>query len=91
MPVKLPPLNWLRTFEVAARELNFTVAARELNMTQSAVSQQIRLLEDNLGGTVVQPDAPADQPDQTGPGLSAGGTGGAAGIAAGYLGYFLAA
>ena len=49
MPVKLPPLNWLRTFEVAARELNFTVAARELNMTQSAVSQQIRLLEDNLG------------------------------------------
>lgn len=45
---KLPPLNWLRTFEVAARELNFTVAARELNMTQSAVSQQVRLLEDYL-------------------------------------------
>lgn len=49
MAIKLPPLNWLRTFEVAARELNFTVAARELNMTQSAVSQQIRLLEDSLG------------------------------------------
>lgn len=48
MSTKLPPLNWLRTFEVAARELNFTVAARELNMTQSAVSQQVRLLEDNL-------------------------------------------
>lgn len=49
MPTKLPPLNWLRTFEVAARELNFTVAARELNITQSAVSQQVRLLEGHLG------------------------------------------
>jgi LysR family glycine cleavage system transcriptional activator len=48
MSNNLPPLNWLRTFEVAARELNFTVAARELNMTQSAVSQQVRLLEDYL-------------------------------------------
>jgi LysR family glycine cleavage system transcriptional activator len=48
MSNKLPPLNWLRTFEVAARELNFIVAARELNMTQSAVSQQVRLLEDYL-------------------------------------------
>ncbi len=48
MSNNLPPLNWLRTFEVAARELNFTVAARELNMTQSAASQQVRLLEDYL-------------------------------------------
>jgi LysR family glycine cleavage system transcriptional activator len=45
----LPPLNWLKTFEAAARLLNFSAAARELNMTQSAVSQQIRLLEDYLG------------------------------------------
>ncbi|WP_027857588.1 LysR substrate-binding domain-containing protein [Marinobacterium jannaschii] len=45
---KLPPLNWLKTFEAAARLLNFSAAARELNMTQSAVSQQIRLLEDCL-------------------------------------------
>lgn len=45
----LPPLNWLKTFEVAARQLNFSAAARELNMTQSAVSQQIRLLEHHLG------------------------------------------
>ncbi|ANG63935.1 hypothetical protein A8C75_16625 [Marinobacterium aestuarii] len=44
----LPPLNWLKTFEVAARLLNFSAAARELNMTQSAVSQQIRLLEHHL-------------------------------------------
>lgn len=41
-------LNWLRTFEVAARELSFTLAAQELNMSQSAVSQQIQLLEHHL-------------------------------------------
>lgn len=45
----LPPLNWLKTFASAARLLNFTTAAQELNMTQSAVSQQIRLLERHLG------------------------------------------
>lgn len=45
----LPPLNWLRTFEVSARSLNFTKAAQELHLTQGAVSQQIRLLERHLG------------------------------------------
>lgn len=45
----MPPLNWLTTFATAARLLNFTAAAKSLNMTQSAVSQQIRLLEDHLG------------------------------------------
>lgn len=49
MKSDLPPLNWLKTFEVAARLLNFSAAGRELNMTQSAVSQQIRLLEHHLG------------------------------------------
>jgi LysR family glycine cleavage system transcriptional activator len=47
--IQLPPLNWLKTFVVAARLLNFTSAAKDLNMTQSAVSQQIKLLEDHLG------------------------------------------
>lgn len=45
----LPPLNWLHTFEVSARCLNFTHAAEELCLTQGAVSQQIRLLESHLG------------------------------------------
>jgi LysR family glycine cleavage system transcriptional activator len=45
----LPPLNWLRSFESAARHLSFTGAARDLNMTQSAVSQQIKSLESYLG------------------------------------------
>ncbi|MFT7053839.1 MAG: LysR family glycine cleavage system transcriptional activator [Psychromonas sp.] len=45
----LPPLNWLKTFEAAARLLNFSAAGRELHLTQSAVSQQVRLLEHHLG------------------------------------------
>ncbi|GHF65751.1 LysR substrate-binding domain-containing protein [Seohaeicola zhoushanensis] len=45
----LPPLGWLRTFEAAARHLSFTGAARDLNMTQSAVSQQVKALEEHLG------------------------------------------
>lgn len=45
----LPPLNWLRAFEAAARHLSFTGAAGELNMTQSAVSQQIKSLEGHMG------------------------------------------
>jgi LysR family transcriptional regulator, glycine cleavage system transcriptional activator len=49
MPERLPPLNALRTFEVAARHLNFTVAAEELHVTAAAVSHQIRSLEDHLG------------------------------------------
>ncbi len=48
----LPPLNWLRAFEASARHLSFTAAAGELNMTQSAVSQQMRSLEQFLGRTL---------------------------------------
>jgi len=46
---ELPPLNWLRSFEAAARHLSFTAAAEELLITQPAVSQQIRSLEHYLG------------------------------------------
>ena len=45
----LPPLQWLRVFESSARHLSFTRAANELNITQSAVSQQIKLLENFTG------------------------------------------
>ncbi|WP_198650069.1 LysR substrate-binding domain-containing protein [Zobellella maritima] len=41
--------NSLRVFETAARQLSFTAAAKELRSTQSAVSQQIRTLEEQLG------------------------------------------
>jgi LysR family transcriptional regulator, glycine cleavage system transcriptional activator len=45
----LPPLGTLRTFEAVSRNLSFTRAADELALTQSAVSHQIRALEDHLG------------------------------------------
>jgi LysR family glycine cleavage system transcriptional activator len=45
----LPPLGTLRTFEAVARQLSFTRAAEELALTQSAVSHQVRLLEEHLG------------------------------------------
>jgi len=43
------PLNALRTFESAARNLSFSDAARELGVTHSAVSRQIATLEALLG------------------------------------------
>lgn len=48
MARSLPPLTWFRSFEAAARHLNFTAAAAEIGMTQSAVSQQIKALETRL-------------------------------------------
>ncbi|CAN7488786.1 LysR substrate-binding domain-containing protein [Cupriavidus necator] len=42
-------LGALRCFEAAGRLLSFTKAAESLSLTQSAVSQQIRHLEDRLG------------------------------------------
>tara|TARA_R110002072_G_scaffold10544_5_gene49026 strand:+ start:179 stop:1105 length:927 start_codon:yes stop_codon:yes gene_type:complete len=49
MAKALPPLNWFRAFESSARHLSFTGAAQEMGLTQSAISQQIRALEDRLG------------------------------------------
>lgn len=46
---RLPPLNGLRAFEVAARHLNFRLAAEELGVTQGAVAQLVRGLEASLG------------------------------------------
>lgn len=42
-------LNWLRTFEAAARLSGFTAAGKELGLTQTAVSLQIKALETKLG------------------------------------------
>ncbi len=49
MALILPSLNGLRAFESAARHRSFTLAASELNVTQTAISHQIRRLEDQLG------------------------------------------
>ncbi len=44
----LPSLSHLQAFEAAARTGSVTLAARELNLTQSAVSRQIKALEEQL-------------------------------------------
>ncbi|BBE72609.1 LysR substrate-binding domain-containing protein [Oharaeibacter diazotrophicus] len=46
---RLPSLNALRAFEAAARLGALNRAADELSVTESAVSRQIRVLEDELG------------------------------------------
>jgi LysR family transcriptional regulator, glycine cleavage system transcriptional activator len=49
-PHAIPPLSAIRCFEAAARHQSFTRAAEELGMTQAAVSYQIKILEDRVGG-----------------------------------------
>tara|TARA_R110002110_G_scaffold205066_7_gene417138 strand:- start:279341 stop:280276 length:936 start_codon:yes stop_codon:yes gene_type:complete len=49
---KLPPLNALRAFEVAARHQSFKDAAEELAVSQSAVSHQVKALEEYLCTTL---------------------------------------
>jgi len=49
MKRRFPPLNALRAFEAAARLLSFQQAAQELNVTHSAISHQIKKLEQELG------------------------------------------
>lgn len=48
-PRRLPPLLSLRAFEAAAAHLSFQRAALELSVTPSAISHQVRALEDTLG------------------------------------------
>lgn len=45
----LPSMSLLQSFEAAARHQSFTMAAAEMSLTQSAVSRQIRALEEGLG------------------------------------------
>lgn len=50
----LPPLDLIQGFEAAARNLSFTRAAEELFITQSAVSRQIRALEEHLSAALFE-------------------------------------
>ncbi len=43
--MKLPPLNALKAFEIAARTGSYVAAAKELRVSPAAVSQQVRKLE----------------------------------------------
>lgn len=46
---RLPPLSALRAFEAAARHASAKQAAQELSVTATAISHQIRALEESLG------------------------------------------
>ena len=54
---RLPSLDFLRGFEAAGRRLSFTRAAEELFLTQSALSRQVKALEDALGVAAVRAQA----------------------------------
>lgn len=49
---QISSLNYLRTFYLAAKNLSFKVAANTLNITPTAVSHQIKALEDQLQTTL---------------------------------------
>ena len=51
---RLPALDLLVGFESAARHLSFTKAGEELFLTQSAVSRQIKDLEEQLGAALFE-------------------------------------
>ena len=52
--MKLPPLNSLHAFEVIARVGSLTSAAQELHVTPSAVSHQLKRLEEQLGMKLIE-------------------------------------
>jgi LysR family glycine cleavage system transcriptional activator len=52
MKTRLPPLKPLRVFEAVVRTGSLTLAAAELHLTHSAVSQQIKLLEQHFDQTL---------------------------------------
>lgn len=51
---RLPPLSALRAFEAAARHGSFKHAANELAVTPTAISHQIRFLEESTGLTLFE-------------------------------------
>lgn len=52
----LPSMSQLTAFEAAARLSSFTRAAQELDLTQSAISRQVRTLEELLGLALFERD-----------------------------------
>ncbi|MGK9232601.1 LysR family transcriptional regulator [Inquilinus limosus] len=54
MDVSQMPLNALRAFEASARLGSFTRAGLELRVTQTAISHQVKALEETLGVTLFE-------------------------------------
>jgi len=48
-----PPYNWLFVFKVTVESGSFTKASENLNVSQSAVSQQVKSLEEYLGKSLI--------------------------------------
>jgi DNA-binding transcriptional LysR family regulator len=48
-PPDIPSLDFLKGFDAAARHLSFTLAGEEMFLTQSALSRQIKTLEEQIG------------------------------------------
>lgn len=59
---KLPPFSAFLALESVVRHVSFTHAARELNVSQAAVSQQVKVLEDYLGLTLIVRERPRIRP-----------------------------
>ena len=53
-PIRTPPLRLLRAFFFAGKHSSFKAAAERLALTPSAVSHQVRELEEQLGVTLFQ-------------------------------------
>ena len=64
------PLNALRAFEAAARHMSIKDAAEEIGVTPSAVSHQLRILEDLLGVELMRRVGPRLELTETGRQLS---------------------
>ena len=62
----IPPLAALRAFDAVARHLSFRAAASELHVTQSAVSHQVRQLEQWFGITLFDRQGRQTVPTQKG-------------------------
>ena len=71
----LPSFNALRAFEAAVRRGSFVAAANELHLTPSAVSHQVKLLEDQLGVQLFSRDRAFRLPDRQRRALLPGGHG----------------
>ncbi|MCX8955298.1 LysR family transcriptional regulator, partial [Ruegeria sp. NA] len=54
---KGPPLNAMRAFEAAARNISFVAAAEELNVTPGAISQHVKTLEGWAGAALFRRNA----------------------------------
>ncbi|CAK9890494.1 MULTISPECIES: LysR substrate-binding domain-containing protein [Pseudomonas] len=67
----LPPLDTLIAFEAVVRTGSFTRAASELYLTQSAVSKQIKVLEEHLGALLFERRARGIALTQAGEGFNA--------------------